>query len=168
MILIVAGVAGSGKTTVGELIARRLRWIFADGDDFHPPANVGKMEDGIPLTDADRQPWLIAIGEWMDKCLANGTPGVVACSALKRHYRQTLLGGRAQAVMAFLAVSWDDDQARIFARKGHFFTEPLLASQFASLELPDHEDRVHVVNSDGRPAERIADEIITLLGLRPA
>ncbi|HEY2505444.1 MAG TPA: gluconokinase, partial [Streptosporangiaceae bacterium] len=147
MILIVAGVAGSGKTTVGEIVARRLSWVFADGDDFHSPANVEKMERGIPLTDADREPWLSAIGIWMDQHLAAGTAGVVACSALKRHYRDRLLTGRPEAQLAFLAVSWDNDEARVIARKGHFFAEPLLASQFSTLEMPDQEERVHVVNS---------------------
>jgi gluconokinase len=90
---------------------------------------------------------------------------VVTCSALKRSYRQALLEGRDQAVLAFLSVSWDDDEARMLARKGHFFAEPLLASQYATLEIPAGEDRVCVISSDGRPAEQVADEIIRVLGL---
>lgn len=165
VILIVAGVAGSGKSTVGELIAGRLNWPFADGDDFHPGANVAKMRSGEPLTDEDRLPWLAAIGAWMDACLRRGQSAVVACSALKRRYRQALLAGRDQVVMVFLAVSREDNEARILARKGHFFTEPLLSSQFAALEMPEDEDRVHVVSSDGRPADQIADAIMGMLEL---
>jgi gluconokinase len=165
MILIVAGVAGCGKTTVGELIAGRLNWTFADGDDFHPEQNVAKMKAGTPLTDEDRCPWLAAIGAWMDTCLRNGQSAAVACSALKRTYRQALLAGRDQVVMTFLTVSWDDDERRMIARKGHFFGEPLLASQFAALEVPESEERVHVVATAGRSADEIADVIIDELGL---
>lgn len=165
MILILAGVAGCGKTTVGKLIAGRLNWTFADGDDFHPEQNVAKMKAGTPLTDEDRWPWLAAIGAWMDTCLRDGQSAVVACSALKRSYREALLAGRDQVVMVFLTVSWDDDEKRMLARKGHFFAEPLLASQFATLELPESEERVHVVAPDGRSADQIADAIIDELGL---
>jgi gluconokinase len=165
MILIVAGVAGCGKSTVGELVAQRLGWTFADGDDFHPEANIAKMQAGTPLTDADRVPWLEAIGAWMDERIRSGESAVVACSALKRGYREKLLTGRDQVQMAFLSVSWQDDEARMLARKGHFFAEPLLASQFAILELPHDEDRVHVINSEGRPADQVAEAIIEQLGL---
>ncbi len=102
MILIVAGVAGSGKTTVGALLAGRLRWRFADADTFHPEANVTKMRAGIPLTDADREPWLRAITDWMDERIAAGQSAVVTCSALKRVYRDRLLVGRPAATMVFL------------------------------------------------------------------
>ena len=93
MILIVAGVSGSGKTTVGAMLACRLHWPFADADDFHPAANIEKMRSGIPLTDEDRQPWLRAIAAWMDERIAGDEPAVMTCSALKRSYRDTLLGG---------------------------------------------------------------------------
>ena len=93
-LLVVMGVSGAGKTTVGELIARRLGWPFADGDDLQPRANIDKMRSGVPLTDADRAPWLEAIGAWMDARIKAGQPGVVACSALKRAYRDTLRSGR--------------------------------------------------------------------------
>jgi gluconokinase len=165
MILILAGVAGSGKTTVGMLVASKLNWTFADGDAFHSPANLAKMRAGTPLTDEDRWPWLDAICTWMDERIRLGESAVVACSALKRSYRLRLLDGRAQAVMAFLVVSWQDDEDRVLARTGHFFAEPLLASQFATLELPKDEDRVHVVTTDGRPADQMADAIIDLLRL---
>lgn len=165
MILIVAGVAGCGKTTIGKLVAGRLNWTFADGDDFHPEQNIAKMKAGIPLSDEDRWPWLAAISAWMDTRLRSGQSAVVACSALKRSYREALLAGRDQVVMVFLSVSWDDDEKRMRARKGHFFAEPLLASQFATLELPGSEERVHVVAPDGRSADQVADAIIDELGL---
>ena len=102
MIVIIAGVSGSGKTTVGVLLADRLGWRFADADDFHPAANVAKMRAGIPLTDADREPWLRSIAAWMDERIAHGEAAVVGCSALKRSYRDRLLAGRPEARMVFL------------------------------------------------------------------
>ena len=104
-ILIVAGVSGSGKTTMGAMLAGRLGWPFADADDFHPAANVEKMRAGIPLTDEDRWPWLRAIAAWMDERIAAGESAVLGCSALKRSYRDMLLGGRPEAQMIFLARS---------------------------------------------------------------
>src|SRR5262249_52000399 len=103
VIVIVAGVSGSGKTTVGALLAGRLGWRFADADDFHPAANVAKMRAGIPLTDTDRWPWLRAIATWIDECIGQGEDAVLACSALKRSYRDELLDGRPAARMVFLA-----------------------------------------------------------------
>jgi gluconokinase len=97
VIVIIAGASGSGKTTVGAMLAGRLGWPFADADDFHPAANVEKMRAGIPLTDADRWPWLRAIGAWMDEHIARGESAVVGCSALRRSYRDQLLGGRPEA-----------------------------------------------------------------------
>ena len=162
----VAGVAGSGKTTIGEQLASRLGWRFADGDSFHPAANVAKMRAGIPLTDADRRPWLAAITAWMDDILASGQSAVVACSALKRSYREELLAGRDQAVMVFLEVSLEQDEARVSHRKDHFFAEPLLASQFAALELPTPaEPRVYPVATTDHAPGQLAAEIIDLLGI---
>jgi gluconokinase len=165
MILIVAGVAGSGKTTVGEIVAGKLGWTFIDADDFHSDANIRKMQAGMPLTDEDRLPWLRGIRAWIDKEVAAGKPGVVACSALKRSYRQSLMSGCDQVVMAFLTVTWHEDEERMLARKGHFFAEPLLASQFAVLEMPESEERVRLVSSDGRPADQVADGIIAMFKL---
>ena len=127
MIVIVAGVSGSGKTTVGAMLAGRLGWPFADADDFHPAANVAKMRAGIPLTDADREPWLRAIVAWMDEHIARGESAVVGCSALKRSYRDELLGGRPEARMVFLATDRDVLARRLAARLGHFFPEQLLS-----------------------------------------
>ena len=136
MIVLVAGVSGSGKTTVGMLLAARLGWPFADGDSFHPAANVAKMRAGQPLTDADRWPWLAAIGAWMDERIAAGQSAVLACSALKRSYRAALLDGRPAARMVLLALSRDQAAERLRARHGHFFPAGLLDSQFAALEMP--------------------------------
>ena len=136
MIVIVAGVSGSGKSTVGALLAGRLGWRFADADDFHPAANVEKMRAGVPLTDEDRWPWLQAIAGWMDERIAAGEQAVLTCSALKRSYRDVLLAGRPQARMVFLAPDRDVLARRLAARHGHFFPEELLGSQFADLEPP--------------------------------
>jgi gluconokinase len=168
MIVVLAGVAGSGKTTVGRLVAERLGLMFADGDSFHPAANVAKMRAGLPLTDADRAPWLAAITSWMDDIIATGQSAVLACSALKRRYRDELLGGREQAQMVFLAITREQDEARVAARSGHFFHEPLLASQFADLEMPHDEPRVHLIGVGERPPGQVATEVIKLLGLTSA
>jgi gluconokinase len=162
VILIVAGVSGSGKTTVGALVAGRLHWRFADADTFHPEANVAKMRAGIPLTDADREPWLQAITSWMDDRIAAGQSGVITCSALKRAYRDRLLGGRPTATMVFLQVSRAVLEQRLLARAGHFFPEKLLDSQLATLEPPAPDERVQTVLEDGDPA-RTATKIIATL-----
>ena len=121
MILIVAGVSGSGKTTVGALVAGRLHWRFADADAFHPASNVAKMRAGIPLTDADRWPWLQAITAWMDERIARREPAVMTCSALKRSYRDVLLDGRPEARMIFLSVDPEEIARRLAVRHDHFF-----------------------------------------------
>ena len=170
MIVIVAGVSGSGKTTVGELLAARLNWPFIDGDSLHPQANVAKMASGIPLTDADRMPWLRAIGTWIDGQLALELPGIVACSALKRRYREELLDHRPDVVIAFLLISASVAASRLAARPGHFFDADLLGSQFAALEQPGpREDRVLPVpvTATASPAD-LADQIIVRLGLGSA
>lgn len=163
MMVIVAGVSGSGKTTVGGLLARRLGWPFADGDSFHPASNVSKMAAGMPLTDDDRWPWLRAIGDWMDERAAGGEPCVVACSALKRAYREALLDGRPAARLAFLDVGHDLDAHRLGARHGHFFPAALLDSQFDDLEVPRSAEGALVLSADRGPDE-LVDEIIR--GLR--
>ena len=121
MILIVAGVAGSGKTTIGKLIAGELGWQFADGDDFHSQASIARMRSGSPLSDADRFPWLALIGTWMDGEIAAGRSAVVACSGLARRYRAALLAGRDAAQIVFLEVSREEAQRRLHRRHGHFF-----------------------------------------------
>lgn len=161
MIIIVAGASGSGKTTVGALVAGRLRWRFADADTFHPPTNIAKMRSGEPLTDEDRMPWLQAICTWMDERTAAGQSAVVTCSALKRSYRDLLMDGRPEATMVFLEVSREVLLQRVSARPEHFFPEKLLDSQLATLEppTPQEEPHVHVIMADG-DAHETADEII--------
>ena len=162
MIVIIAGVSGSGKTTVGVLLADRLGWRFADADDFHPAANVAKMRAGIPLTDADREPWLRSIAAWMDERIARGEDAVVGCSALKRSYRDRLLAGRPEARMVFLVPGREVLAQRLAARHGHFFPEVLLSSQFDALEPPAPDERVLTVVPAGTPAATV-DSIIALL-----
>jgi gluconokinase len=167
MIVLVGGVAGSGKTTVGTLLAHRLGWIFADADAFHSPANIAKMRSGIPLTDADRGPWLAAITAWMDKQLAAGQSAVGGCSALKRSYRDELLAGRPAAQMAFLGITRELAHARLISRHGHFFAARLIDSQFAELEPPQDEPRVSVFDANESPGP-LVHEIIERLGLTAA
>ncbi|MGH3177662.1 MAG: gluconokinase [Streptosporangiaceae bacterium] len=162
MIVIVAGVSGSGKTTVGALLAGRLGWRFADGDDLHPAANVAKMRAGIPLTDTDRWPWLRAIAAWIDERVARDEDAVVACSALKRSYRDLLLDGRPAARMVFLAPDREVLASRLASRHGHFFPGQLLSSQFDALEPPAPDERVLIVIPADDPAATV-DSIIALL-----
>jgi len=162
MIVIVAGVSGSGKSTVGALLAGRLGWRFADGDDFHPAANVAKMSVGVPLTDEDRWPWLRAIGAWMDERITADESAVVTCSALRRAYRDLLLDGRPQARMVFLALDRGVLTRRLAVRHGHFFPEELLGSQFTDLEPPQPDERVVTVVPAG-DAQATADAIVAVL-----
>lgn len=165
MIIIVAGVSGSGKSTAGALLAGRLGWPFIDGDLLHPPANIAKMVSGLPLTDEDRLPWLRALGERMDEQIAAGGSAVAACSALKRSYRDLLLGGRPEARIAFLRIDKEVAARRLAARHGHFFNPGLLDSQFADLELPRPDETGVVVVPVGDRAEATADEVIRRLAL---
>jgi carbohydrate kinase (thermoresistant glucokinase family) len=155
MIVVVAGVSGSGKSTVGTLLAERLGWIFADGDGFHPAANVARMRAGLPLTDADREPWLDAITAWMDQQIAAGRSAVIACSALRRAYRARLLGGRPAARMVFLLISRGEGETRLTTRPGHFFPAALLDSQLETLEPPqpdeDYGIRILALRTDQDP-----------------
>jgi gluconokinase len=156
VIVVVAGVSGSGKSTAGPLLAEHLHAAFADGDAFHSAANVAKMHAGLPLTDADRAPWLRAIGGWMDQRAAAGEPAVVACSALRRVYRADLLAGRPAARLAFLNVSYEVAAARLAARPGHFFPARLLDSQFRALEPPDDDEpNVFAVDADQPPGQLV-------------
>ncbi|WP_067483186.1 gluconokinase [Actinomadura hibisca] len=161
LVVVVTGVSGSGKTTVGELLAERLGWEYAEADDFHPPANITKMRAGTPLTDADRRPWLHAIGAWIDGRLAAGAPGVVTCSALKRSYRDLLTGGRERVLLVYLDGDKELIARRISARSGHFFKPEMLDSQFRDLEPPAPDEPVVRVPIDA-PAEEIVRRIAAL------
>jgi gluconokinase len=157
------GPAGSGKTTVGMLLAAQLSWEFADGDDFHPPANIAKMSHGIPLTDEDRLPWLKSIREAMQQWQAQGKNGVIACSALKRSYRD-LLGIHPNAKnikLVYLRGSYDLLLERLHSRKGHYMKDKMLVSQLADLEEPEDALTVDVSKSP----EEIVSEVRKRLGL---
>jgi gluconokinase len=158
VIVILMGVTGSGKTTVGELLAARLGWEFADADSFHPAANVEKMSRGIPLDDADRAPWLAALHSNIIEWTASGRNVVLACSALKRSYREQLEIG-PEVKLVYLKGSYDLIARRLHARHGHFAGEQILAGQFADLEEPDDA----IVVSVGAPPEEIVGEICRLL-----
>jgi carbohydrate kinase (thermoresistant glucokinase family) len=164
MIVLVGGVAGCGKTTVGAIIAEKLHWPVADADSFHPPENIAKMAAGIPLTDADRAPWLGAIIDWMDARDAAGESVIAGCSAIKQRYRDELLDGRTDARLAFLKISRELAHERLSARHGHFFTAKLMDSQFADLQPPQETGQVLVFDAS-EPADQIAQEIIGRFGL---
>lgn len=136
MIAIVMGVTGSGKTSVGRLLAQQLGWEFADADDFHPSANVEKIAHGIPLTDEDRGPWLERLRIQITNWIVNGQNAVLACSALKRTYRQELSVG-PEVRFVYLKGSPELIRKRLRLRRGHFADEKILASQFADLEEPE-------------------------------
>ena len=135
-VVVVMGVAGCGKSTIGPLIARALGADFAEGDTFHPPANVAKMSRGEPLDDADRMPWLAAMADAIREWQAKEKPTVLACSALRQHYRDILAGGSAGVRFVFLRGTQDTIADRIGRRRDHFMPPSLLASQFATLEEP--------------------------------
>ena len=138
--ILVMGVAGCGKSTTGESLAAELGWPFRDADSFHPPANIAKMSSGTPLTDEDRWPWLAAIAGWIDERRANGDPGVVSCSALKRKYRRVLLDGRSDVRLVYLRGEKPLIANRMARRTDHFMPTSLLQSQFDALEEPDPDE----------------------------
>lgn len=158
LVLVVMGVAGSGKTTIARMLAERLGWRFQEGDALHPPANVAKMSAGTPLTDEDRWPWLHAIAAVIDTWRAEGTNGIVTCSALKRAYRDILIGSRPNVRLVHLAGDKALIATRMAARKGHFMPTALLDSQFATLEPPRPDENPIVVDIGPEP-EEIAAEI---------
>ena len=134
--MIVMGVAGSGKTTVGEALARHLGWNFYDADAFHPAANIEKMANGTPLTDSDRAPWLAALHSLISTSLKENRPGVLACSALKESYRRKLLDGNDGVQIVYLKGSYDLIWSRLSRRKDHYMKPQMLQSQFETLEEP--------------------------------
>ena len=134
--IVVMGVAGCGKSTIAERVAERLRWPFIEGDELHPAANVEKMSRGIPLDDADRMPWLEAVAKTIRDWRSENRPGVIACSALRRAYREVIVGGHDDVCFVYLRGVRDLIAWRLAKRRGHFMPVHLLDSQFATLEEP--------------------------------
>lgn len=152
---IVMGVSGCGKSSIGKALAQSLGWDFYDADDFHPPENVAKMVDGIPLDDSDRAPWLAGLHDLISSSLIQDRPGVLACSALKERYRQQLTEGNQDVQLVYLKGSYDLIWSRMIARKDHYMKPHMLQSQFATLEEP--------VNAITIDVSLSADEIVQVI-----
>src|SRR5258707_583529 len=161
--LIVMGVSGSGKSTIADRLAERLNWTYEDGDRFHPASNVAKMSAGQPLTDEDRRPWLQAIADEIDRVCEAGERAVIACSALKRAYRDILVHGRDDVRIIYLKGTQQLIASRLSLRKGHFMPPGLLASQFKTLEPPDSSENPLTVSIDAS-VDAIVDDIVHQLG----
>jgi ribose 5-phosphate isomerase A len=162
-ILVMMGVSGSGKSTIAEALSARLGWPFEEGDSLHPEANIAKMHAGIPLTDADRLPWLERVAGWIDAQRSRKQPGIITCSALKRAYRQIIIGDRPEVRLVYLRGGHDLIAEHLAGRHGHFMPPALLRSQIDTLEEPDPSEDPLTVDV-GASAVQAADEIIRLLG----
>src|SRR5690349_22716718 len=167
VIAVVMGVSGSGKTTVSALLAAALGCQFQEGDDLHPAENVEKMHGGTPLTDADRMPWLHKIAEEIDGWRGRGESGVLTCSALKRSYRDIIIGGRPDVTLVYLRGSYDLIRRRMAARHEHFMPVALLDRQFATMQEPTPDEHPIIVDVGRAPAE-VATEIVRQLEERHA
>ena len=161
-VVVVMGVSGCGKSTIAAMLAGRMRWEFEEGDALHPASNVAKMASGTPLTDEDRWPWLDKVAAHIDDWLAKGRSGVITCSALKRRYRDVIIGDRADVRIAYLKGSRELIANRLAARQGHFMPSALLDSQLATLEEPTPDEHPITVEIGARPeviAAQIADAL---------
>ena len=163
-VIVVMGVSGSGKSTIAAMLAMRLGWTFEDADWFHPPANIEKMHAGQPLTDKDRWPWLQGIAAWIKATRDAGVHGVIACSALKRSYRDILVAGRSDVRIVYLKGDRDLIARRMSVRYGHVMPASLLESQFATLEEPGNDEHPIVVSIDARPRD-IVETIVRQLAI---
>ena len=166
-VIVVMGVSGSGKSTIAAMMALRLGWTYEDADWFHPPRNVEKMHAGEPLTDDDRWPWLQGIAAWIKATRDAGGHGVIACSALKRAYRDILVAGRSDVRIVYLKGDRDLIARRVSVRHGHFMPASLIDSQFATLEEPREDEQAVAVSVDARPRD-IVDAAIAQLGIQAA
>lgn len=166
IILVVMGVSGSGKTTIASLLAAALGCQFQEGDDLHPAANVEKMRHGIPLTDADRLPWLRTIAEEIDDWCAKGESGVFSCSALKRSYRDMIIGDRPGVLLVYLKGSYDLIHQRMLLRHGHFMPTALLDSQFEALEEPGPDEHPITVDIGTKATDTVAEIVHQLETLK--
>ncbi|HXZ15845.1 MAG TPA: gluconokinase [Roseiarcus sp.] len=153
--VVLMGVSGSGKSMIGRLVVERLGWTMAEGDELHPPENVEKMRRGIPLTDADRWPWLDRIGDLLKAWADEGRSGLVTCSALKRAYRERLLKARPDLRFVYLKGSEALIAGRVAARHHEYMPASLLKSQFATLEEPQPSEPVIVVDADATPEAEV-------------
>jgi ribose 5-phosphate isomerase A len=160
---VMMGVSGSGKSTIAEELSARLGWPFQEGDSLHPETNIAKMHAGIALTDADRLPWLERVAAWIDQQRKKKEPGIITCSALKRSYRQIIIGNRPQVRLVYLRGGRDVMAEHLAGRHGHFMPPELLRSQIDTLEEPDPSEDALTVDV-GANAAQVADEIIRLLG----
>jgi ribose 5-phosphate isomerase A len=161
-VLVVMGVSGAGKTTIGLELAGRLGWTLKEGDGLHPESNVAKMHAGIPLTDEDRWPWLDRMAAWIDEQRTKKQPGIVTCSALKKAYRQRIIGNRPEVRLVYLRGGHDLIARHLEGREGHFMPRSLLQGQVDTLEEPGPDEDPLAVDV-GRPAKEIAQDIIRLL-----
>jgi gluconokinase len=157
--IIVMGVSGSGKTSVGKSLAEQLGWDFYDADDFHPPENIAKMASGIALNDSDRAPWLASLHDLISSTLKAGRRGVLACSALKERYRQQLLDSNPDVQIVYLKGTYDLIWSRMSKRSDHYMKPQMLQSQFETLEEPDHALTV----SASKPVTEIVQELVEYL-----
>ena len=162
-LVVMMGVSGSGKTTVGAALAQRLRVPFADADDFHPPENIAKMSAGVPLTDDDREPWLRTIAAWLHEHRAVG--GVVSCSALKRSYRDLLRGRATRTVFVHLHGDRDVLAERVAGRPGHFMPAALIDSQFATLEPLESDERGQALDV-ASPVDDLVEQSLQILAMK--
>ena len=162
-VVVLMGVSGAGKTTIGLALSKLLGWPYADADEFHPPANVAKMHAGHPLDDNDRKPWLEAIAAYIDSVRAKRGHAIVSCSALRRVYRDVIVDGRADVRLVLLDGAKDEIAGRLAHRSDHFMPASLLDSQFATLERPGADERPIVVSIAQAP-EAIAAEIARAIG----
>jgi gluconokinase len=159
MVIVIGGVAGAGKSTIAQALARRLQFAFFEGDEFHTPESLEKMQSGVPLNDADREPWLLALCDLIGDLLASGADGVLTCSALRESYREMLSRDGVQFVL--LWVPFEVACLRLQKRTGHFFQPALLASQFATFEEPEDAFTIDA----NRPIEDVVEDIVRLLRL---
>lgn len=162
LILVIMGVSGVGKSTIAAALASRLGWPFEEGDRLHPKANIAKMHAGIPLTDEDRLPWLQRIAAWIDARRAQKEPGIITCSALKRAYREIVVGRRREVRLIYLRGTAKQIAAHLAGRKGHFMPASLLQSQIDALEEPGSDENALTIDV-GPPADQVVEDVVDRL-----
>ena len=165
MIILLMGVSGCGKTTVGVNLAANLGWEYQEGDALHPPENILKMSDGIPLNDDDRKPWIAKVSDWIDSYCMAGRDGVISCSALKKSYRQIIIGNHNDVHLVYLRGTRELLSPRLMQRRGHFMPPDLLESQLELLEEPSADEHAIVVTIDRTPND-VVRSICDCLGLQ--